>query len=128
MRNAALVLGLVGGLIGMVVGFFGYGYTEAIDHWGEVEGLFEQVANVDLIRWTSFFGPLLAIAGGAMARVRALWGGLLMLAGSGLLYVGYGFNVFTMFPIGFCLLGGILAIAAGKPDEPKAHFGAGGSQ
>ena len=128
MRNAALVLGLVGGLIGMVVGFFGYGYTEAIDHWGEVEGLFEQVANVDLIRWTSFFGPLLAIAGGAMARVRALWGGLLMLAGGGLLYAGYGFNVFTMFPIGFCLLGGILAIAAGKPDEPKAHFGAGGSQ
>jgi hypothetical protein len=27
-----------------------------------------------------------------------------------------------MFPIGFAGLGGILAIAAGKPDEEKAHF------
>ena len=31
MRNAALTLGLIAGLIGMVVGFFGYGYTALID-------------------------------------------------------------------------------------------------
>ncbi|PTQ72676.1 hypothetical protein [Celeribacter persicus] len=122
MRNAALVLGILGGVLAMLVGFFSYGYTEAIDHWGEVEGLFEQVSNVDLIRVTSFFAPLLAIAGGAMARARALWGGVLMLVAAGLIYNGFGFNVFTMFPLGFCILGGLLALAAGKPDEPKAHF------
>ena len=27
MRNAALTLGLIGGLLAMIVGFFGYGYT-----------------------------------------------------------------------------------------------------
>lgn len=122
MRNAALVLGIIGGLIGMVVGFFSYGYTEAIERYGEVEGLFEQVSNVDLIRGASFFAPLLALAGGAMAKARALWGGVLLLLSAGGMYYAFHFNVFTMFPIGFCALAGVLAIAAGKPDEPKAHF------
>ena len=122
MRNAALVLGIIGGLIGMVVGFFSYGYTEFIDRFGEIEGLASQVDNVDLIRAASFFAPLRALAGGAMARARALWGGVLMLLSAAGMYHAFHFNVFTMFPIGFCALGGLLAIAAGKPDEPKAHF------
>ena len=122
MRNAALVLGIIGGLIGMVVGFFSYGYTEFIDRFGEIEGLASQVDNVDMIRAASFFAPLLALAGGAMARARALWGGVLMLLSAAGMYHAFHFNVFTMFPIGFCALGGLLAIAAGKPDEPKAHF------
>ncbi|THD75764.1 hypothetical protein E7681_04740 [Thalassobius vesicularis] len=122
MRNAALVLGLIGGLIGMLVGFFSYGYTEVIERWGEVDGMFAQVDDVQLIRTASFFAPLLALAGGAMAKSRALWGGVLMLLSAAGMYHAFHFNVFTMFPIGFCALGGLLAIAAGKPDEPKAHF------
>ena len=31
MRSAALVLGVIGGLLAMFVGFFSYGYTEFID-------------------------------------------------------------------------------------------------
>lgn len=122
MRNAALVLGIIGGLIGILVGFFSYGYTELVDKFGEVDGMFEQVDNVELIRYASFFAPLLAIAGGAMAKARALWGGVLLLISAAGMYHAFHFNVFTMFPIGFCALGGLLAIAAGKPDEPKAHF------
>ena len=122
MRNAALMLGIVGGLIAMVVGFFCYGYTVLTDNHREVGEMFGYVQNPQLIRTASFIAPLLAIAGGAMARVRALWGGVLMLIGGGLMYYAFGFGVFTMFPIGFCIVGGILALAAGKPDEPKAHF------
>ncbi|MFU8862761.1 MAG: hypothetical protein ACNA7O_02525 [Rhodobacterales bacterium] len=122
MRNAALVLGIIGGLMAMLVGFFSYGYTEAVNRYGEIEGLFEQVANIEVIRAASFLSPLLAIAGGAMAKVRALWGGVLLLLSAGGMYYAFGFNVFTMFPIGFCLVAGVLALAAGKPDEPKAHF------
>ena len=122
MRNAALVLGVIGGIIGMIVGFFSYGYTEFIDWFGEVPDIAEQVDNVQLIRGVSLISPLLAIAGGAMSRIRALWGGLLMLASAVGMYWGFGFGVFTMFPIGMCVLGGILALAAGRPDEPKAHF------
>lgn len=122
MRNAALVLGLIGGIVGMIVGFFSYGYTQAVEHFGEIEGLAEQVARVEVIRAASLMSPLLAIAGGAMARARALWGGVLMLLSTAGMYYAFGFNVFTMFPIAFVGLGGVLALAAGKPDEPRAHF------
>lgn len=122
MRNAALTLGIIGGVLAMLVGFFSYGYTEAVDRYGEIEGLAEQVNNVGFIRGAAVLAPLLAIAGGAMAKARALWGGGLLLIAAVLMYAAYGFNVFTMFPIAFTGLGGVLALAAGKPDEPKAHF------
>lgn len=122
MRNAALVLGIIGGLIGMLVGFFSFGYVEAVQHFGEIDGVAEQVENADLIQAMSIISPMLAIAGGAMARARALWGGLLLVVSSVGMYVAFGFNVFTMFPIAFAGVGGVLAVAAGKPDEEKAHF------
>jgi hypothetical protein len=122
MRNAALVLGIIGGLFAMLVGFFSFGYTEVAARHAEIEDIFGPIANPELIRAVSFVAPILAIAGGAMAKIRALWGGALMLLSAAGLYIAFGFNVFTMFPLGFCLLGGLLALAAGKPDEPKAHF------
>ena len=122
MRNAALVLGVIAGVIGMIVGFFAYGYSVVVEQHGEIEGIARQFENVGLIRAVALFAPMLAIAGGAMARVRALWGGVLMLASALGMYVAFGFGVFTMFPIAFAGLGGVLALAAGKPDEPKAHF------
>jgi hypothetical protein len=122
MRNAALILGIIAGLIGMIVGLFGYGYAEITETHQGVGQAFGFLDNPALIRFASFFGPLLALAGGAMAKVRALWGGVLMLVAAFLFWQAFGFNVGTMFPIGFAALGGILAIAAGKPDEPKAHF------
>lgn len=122
MRNAALVMGIIGGFFAMLVGFFSFGYTEVADRYTEVEQVFGPIANRDLIRGVSFLAPILAIAGGGMAKVRALWGGGLMLLAAAGMYYAFGFNVFTMFPIGFCVLGGIMAVAAGKPDEPKAHF------
>jgi len=122
MRNAALVLGIIGGVIGMIVGFFGYGYVAFVNWFGEVPDLAEQVNNPGLIQTASIVSPLLAIAGGAMAKMRALWGGGLMLASAAGMYYAFGFNVGTMFPIAMCGLGGVLALAAGKPDEAKAHF------
>lgn len=117
MRNAALVLGIIGGIVGMIVGFFSYGYTEFIDWVGnEAPGALEQVDNVGLIRFMSLFSPLLAIAGGAMARSRAMIAGVLLLLSSAGMYHAFGFGVFTMFPIAMCALGGVLALAATKPD------------
>ncbi|MEM7597506.1 MAG: hypothetical protein AAF382_07385 [Pseudomonadota bacterium] len=122
MRNAALMLGIIGGIMAIFIGFFSYGYTEVIDAYGEIEGLAEQVERRELVRFVSFMAPILAIAGGGMARSRALWGGILMLLSAAMMFYAYDFGVFTMFPIGFVALGGVLAVAAGKPDEEKAHF------
>ena len=122
MRNAAGMLGIIGGLIGILVGLFGFGYAELSERHSEVGEVFGFLENPGFIRFASFIAPLLAIAGGAMAKARALWGGVLMLISAFFFYSAFGFNVGTMFPIGFVALGGILGIAASKPDEPKAHF------
>lgn len=117
MRNAALILGIIGGLWGMVVGFFGYGYTVVVQTYGEsLHGIADQVQNVDLVRGASLIAPILAIAGGAMARSRNMVGGGLMLASAVGMNWAFGFGVFTMFPIAMCVLGGILALAARQPD------------
>lgn len=122
MRNAALTLGIIAGIIGMVIGFFGYGYMELARTHAEIENMFGMFENPDLVRMVSILSPVMAIAGGAMARARALWGGLLLLASAAGMFLAFGFNPFTMFPISLAGLGGVLALAAGKPDEPKAHF------
>lgn len=121
MRNAALTLGIIAGIFGMLVGLVGFGWTEVLRAEPDAARVFD-VTNPGLIRAASVLGPITAIAGGAMAKVRALWGGLLLVASAGLMYVAFGFNVATMFPISMAGLGGVLALAAGKPDEPKAHF------
>ena len=122
MRNAALMLGIIGGIFGMFIGFFSYGYVALTEQQSAVGEIFGFVSQPELIKVAGFAGPLLAIAGGAMARARALWGGILLIAAGVVFYVGFGFTFATMFPIGMTLLGGVLAIAAGKPDEEKAHF------
>ena len=121
MRNAALILGIIGGLLGMMVGLFSYGYTELIDTYGEWSDVAEQVDNVSRVRAMALIAPILALAGGAMARARGLIGGGLMLASTLGMYWGFVFNVFTMFPIAMTGLGGVLAIAARQPDVEKAH-------
>lgn len=117
MRNAALTLGVMGGIIGMLVGFFSYGYTEFVEWFGEVPDLAEQVNNVALIRVTALLAPLLAIAGGGMARSQPKIGGVMMLLSAVGMYAGFGYGVFTMFPIAMCGLGGVLALVAFQPDS-----------
>ncbi|HCZ00405.1 MAG: hypothetical protein A3D16_01340 [Rhodobacterales bacterium RIFCSPHIGHO2_02_FULL_62_130] len=116
MRNAALTLGLIGGLLAMFVGFFGFGYTEFIENNGEIGDFASQVDHPMVIKLASFLAPILAIAGAAMARSQNVPAGVLMLASSVAILVAFGFNVFTMFPIAMCGLGGILALVAKQPD------------
>lgn len=122
MRNAALVLGIIAGVIGMFVGLFGYGWTSLVERQPDVETIFGNFDNPGLVRFVSVAAPVLAIAGGAMAKVRALWGGILLLVSAVLMQQAFSFNTATMFPIVMAGLAGVLAIAAGKPDEPKSHF------
>lgn len=117
MRNAALVLGIIGGVWAMVVGFFGYGYTSLIEQTGETGELLTQVDHPIVIKAASFLAPVLAIAGAAMARSLHQAAGALLLASCAAMWLAFGFNVFTMFPIAMCGLGGVLAFAARQPDS-----------
>lgn len=117
MRNAALILGIIGGIIGMIVGIFSFGYTELIEAYGEWQGVAEQVDHVGRLRAIALIAPILAVAGGAMARARPFFGGALMLVSATGMFWGFGFNAFTMFPIAMVGLGGVLALAARYPDE-----------
>lgn len=122
MRNAAASLGLIGGLLALLMGIANLGYTEALYRWGEWPNLAELPTNVDAVRAMSVLGPILAIAGAAMAKYRALWGGLLLSGAAVGLWWAFGIGFFSIFPVAMCGLAAILALAAGRPDEPKRHF------
>ncbi|RMH38766.1 MAG: hypothetical protein D6688_14740 [Alphaproteobacteria bacterium] len=112
MRNAAQILGVIAGVIGMIVGFFSYGYVSFIEWFGEVPDVAEQVRDPMLIKTVSLLAPILSIAGGAMARARPIWaGGMLIVAAAGMFHA-FDFNAFTMFPIAMAGLAGVLALAA----------------
>ncbi len=117
MRNAALILGIIGGLWGMVVGFFSYGYTVLVGNYGnDLPDFAHQVHNPGMIQGVSLIAPILAIAGGAMARSQNVIAGALLLVSAAGMWNAFGFGVFTMFPIAMCTLAGILALAARQPD------------
>lgn len=122
MRHAAAALGLIGGILALVMGLISFGYTEAIYRWGEIPDLAELPANVDAVRAMSVLSPILAIAGAAMATYRALWGGVALGLSAAGLYWAFGIGFFSIFPVSMCALAAILALAAGRPDEPKSHF------
>jgi hypothetical protein len=122
MRNAALVLGIIGGVIGMFVGLFGYGWSTLVEQQPDVGTIFGAFDNPVFVKFVSVAAPVLAIAGGAMAKMRALWGGVLLLVSALLMQQAFSFNTATMFPIVMAGLAGVLALAAGRPDEPKSHF------
>ncbi|MEM1382703.1 MAG: hypothetical protein AAF713_10185 [Pseudomonadota bacterium] len=124
MRRAAMLLGVIGGLVGMVVGFFGYGFAEL---WTWIFEFFEDVEaqtgfqadlgappnDPDITRIISLASPILAIAGGAMAPSLPVIAGALLIGSAGGMFYGFGFGVFTMFPIAMCGLGGVLGLIGG---------------
>ena len=117
MKNAAMVLGIIGGAVGMIVGFFVYGWVVFTEWFNdEVPGAIAQASNGDRLQMVGLVAPILAIAGGAMAPKRPIPGAVLMLLSAAGMYWGLGFGVFTMFPIAMCGLAGILAIAGMRED------------
>ena len=127
MRNAAMILGIIGGLAGMVVGFFGYGFTvlaelsELFTSAAQDAGVGEIVEDPERTRLIGFGAPIIAIAGAAMAPSRPASAAVLLLAATTGLWYGFDFNVFTMFPIGMCGLAGVLAVIGALIPPVEAH-------
>lgn len=128
MRNAALLLGVIGGIAGMVVGFFGYAFVWLTEEFPETAGAAQEVGilgvidNPMLIKTLAMISPILAIAGGAMAPSRPAVAAILLVLSALGMYVGFDFDVFTMFPIGMCALAGLFAVlGAVLPPKPAHH-------
>ncbi len=126
MRNAAMVLGIIGGIVGMIVGFFGYGFAVLGELWegfteaAQSAGVGEIVEDPLKVKLIGLFAPIFAIAGGAMATGFPALATILLIASSVGMYFGFDFNVFTMFPIAMCALAGLLALAGIFTNRPAA--------
>lgn len=113
MRVAALVLGIIAGMWGMLVGFIGWGYIAVTELDGASEYL-DQVANPEVIKAAGLLAPVLAIAGGAMALSKPMLAGALLLISAGGMYYAFGFYFYTMFAIAMAGLAGLMALSSGK--------------
>jgi hypothetical protein len=117
MRNAALVLGVVGGIVGMVVGFFAYGFAALAEIWEAFFRAAEELGAGQLVqdplgsKLVALAAPIAAIAGGAMASSLPAVASLLLVFSALGMYWGFDFNVFTMFPIAMSAVAGLLALA-----------------
>lgn len=118
MRNAATVLGTLGGFLALLIGVSVFGYTEVLYRWGEVPDWAELPANTDRIRGAGVIAPILGLVGGAMAKERPRIAGALLLAAAGLLYWAFGFGFAVIFPITMCALAGVLALTAPRDRSP----------
>ncbi len=120
MKNAAVVLGILGGVLGMVTGFFVYGYVEFLGWFNnEVDqDVLQEPENSGRLVFIGIASPVLAIAGGAMAHPRPTIGGILLaISVIGMIWA-YGFGVFTMFPIVLTGLAALLALLGRATKEP----------
>ena len=128
MRNAAFILGIIAGLVGMVVGFFGYLFAWFDENYAEVTeaardiGIAEEMMDPTLLKVLSFAAPILALVGAAMAPSRpAVAAIFLVLSCVGMLWA-FGFGLFTGFPVLMSGVAGLLALmGAILPPKPAHH-------
>lgn len=120
MKKAAQILGIIGGILAVMVGFTVYGVIELVDWLGRETSteVVRQVEEPDKLKAISLIAPLLAIAGGAMANLRPLPAAALLAVASYGIYWGLGFNVATMFPIAMTALAALLAALGRATHEP----------
>ncbi|MEM8979709.1 MAG: hypothetical protein AAGD04_09510 [Pseudomonadota bacterium] len=120
MKNAAVILGIVGGIMGMITGFFVYGWVEFLG-WFQSEvdqDVFDGPANPLRLQIIGIGSPVLAIAGGAMANPRPAIGAILLVASVAGMIWAFGFGVFTIFPIVMTGLAALFALFGLATKEP----------
>ncbi|MEL6169094.1 MAG: hypothetical protein AAFR35_10415 [Pseudomonadota bacterium] len=120
MKNAAVILGILGGVLGMITGFFVYGYIEFLG-WFDTQvdqDVLSQPDNPGRLQIIGIASPVLAIAGGAMCMPRPAIGAVLLTVSVAGMVWAFGFGVFTMFPIVMTGLAAVFAILGLATKEP----------
>jgi hypothetical protein len=112
MSTAALILGILGGLFGLVVGFFGYAAGGVV---GAASG-----TSLVLYQLVSMAIPIASLVGGGLAKVNAFAAGALMLLSAVGMLLVFGLNFFTFLPLVLSGIGGVLVLLSGKEARAKA--------
>ena len=120
MKNAAGILGIIGGILGMITGFFVYGWIEFTGWFStEVDAqVFDGPSNPLRLQIIGIASPVLAIAGAAMANLRPSIGAVLLFASVAGMIWAIGFGVLTIFPIVMTGLAAIFALLGLATKEP----------
>ncbi|MEP6066296.1 MAG: hypothetical protein ABJ246_10700 [Paracoccaceae bacterium] len=120
MKQAAVILGIIGGLLGMLTGFFVLGYVEFVS-WFDTQvdqNLLVEPTNAQRLQIIGVVAPVLAIAGGAMAFPRPAFGAVCLMASTIGMTWAFGIGVFTMFPIVMTGLATVFALIGFAAKEP----------
>ena len=112
MSTAALILGLLGGLFGLVVEFFGYAA-------GGIVGAASSTSLV-LYQLVSMAIPIASLVGGGLAKVNAFAAGALMLLSAVGMLLLFGFDFFTALSLVLSGIGAVLALLSAKEATTKA--------
>jgi len=100
MRIAALVVGILGGIVGLILGFTSYSLLAVAGNGSSAVVVYQVVA---------IGAPVLTLIGGGLALSRPIPAAILMIIGAvGMAYV-FGFSSWTAIPIVLAVVGAILA-------------------
>ena len=130
MRIAALILGLLGGIIGLFVGFISYSGGAVLAMFNTeasgIPGMFGLwLNNPRLMQILSIAAPVAALVGGGLALSRPAVAGVLMLVGTIGMFLIFGLgslwlvvNSFVIVPVLLCLVGAIFSLLSSSAREP----------
>ena len=114
MRKSAFLLGVVGGLAGLMVGFFLAGLAELTGHDADPDAAGFSAVPYLLSFKSVYLAPALAISGGVLSLRYAGWGAALMAIASGLMFATYGYTAFSMAPVVFVSAGAVIAVLGAR--------------
>ena len=108
MKVGALVLGIIGGIIALIFGLFGYGI-------GSLADVGEAGAGATL-KFLSLGLPIAGLIGAGIVITKPIIGAVLMgLAAVGIVLI-LGFNFFSLFPVVLLGLGALLGSLGSQQD------------
>lgn len=112
MKTAAMVCGIIGGLLGLVIGMFGAGVGALASASG--------ASGAGLFQLISIALPVAAIVGGAISKANAILAGLLMAGSTAGMGFIFGVNAFTGIPLALMGVGALLAFISTNESSEKS--------
>ncbi len=106
MKTGAMVLGIIGGIIALLIGLFGF----TLGQIGSAVG----AEGAGITKVLSLVIPIVGLVGGAIVKGKALIGGSLMLVSAIAIVALLGINFFSLLPGIPLLIGGILGVTNSK--------------